>query len=179
MKPRTPPDIPADDLFRHRLENLIDQRHELVRPAALIDWERFDTEWGEAFCETGRPAIATRLIAGLHYLKHTYGLSDDEVVQRWAENPYWQYFCGETYFQHEPPLNPSSLSRWRKRLGESGVESLPSATIEAALASKAVKPRELRRVTLDTTVQEKAVAFPTDSKLYNRTTGAATHGTTA
>lgn len=168
MKPRTPPDVPAEDLFRNRLENLIDHRHELVRLAALIDWERFDTEWGEAFCEHGRPAIATRLIAGLHYLKHTYGLSDDEVVQRWAENPYWQYFCGETYFQHELPLNPSSLSRWRKRLGEAGVESLLSATIEAALASKAVKPRDLKRVTVDTTVQEKAIAFPTDSKLYNR-----------
>ena len=86
------------------------------------------------FCEHGRPAIATRLIAGLHYLKHMCGLSDDEVEQRWAENPYWQYFCGETYFQHELPLNPSSLSRWRKRLGEAGVESLLSATIEAALA---------------------------------------------
>ena len=168
MKPQPPADSPTDDLFRNRLDNLIDRRHEWVRLATLIDWERFDRQWGEAFCEHGRPAIATRLIAGLHYLKHTYGLSDDEVVQRWAENPYWQYFCGETYFQHELPLNPSSLSRWRKRLGESGMESLLSATIEAALASKAVKPRELRRVTVDTTVQEKAVAFPTDSKLYNR-----------
>ena len=168
MKPRTPPDPPSEDLFRHRLDNLIDRRHELVRLAALMDWDRFDAEWGEAFCEHGRPAIATRLIAGLHYLKHTYGLSDDEVVQRWSENPYWQYFCGETYFQHELPLNPSSLSRWRKRLGESGMESLLSATIEAALASKAVKPRDLKRVTVDTTVQEKAIAFPTDSKLYNR-----------
>lgn len=168
MKPRTPPDPPVEDLFRNRLDNLIDRRHELVRLAALMDWDRFDAEWGEAFCEHGRPAIGTRLIAGLHYLKHTYGLSDEQVVQRWAENPYWQYFCGETYFQHELPLNPSSLSRWRRRLGESGVESLLSATIEAALASKAVKPRELRRVTVDTTVQEKAIAFPTDSKLYNR-----------
>lgn len=168
MKPRPPPDTPTDDLFRHRLEHLIDRRHELVKLAALMDWERFDQEWGEAFCEHGRPAIATRLIAGLHYLKHTYGLSDEQVVQRWAENPYWQYFCGETYFQHELPLNPSSLTRWRKRLGEAGVESLLSATIEAALASKAVKPRELKRVTVDTTVQEKAVAFPTDSRLYNR-----------
>ena len=168
MKPQPPVDSPTDDLFRNRLDNLIDRRHELVKLATLIDWNRFDAEWGEAFCEHGRPAIATRLIAGLHYLKHTYGLSDDEVVQRWAENPYWQYFCGERYFQHELPLNPSSLSRWRKRLGESGVESLLSATIEAALASKAVKPRELRRVTVDTTVQEKAIAFPTDSKLYHR-----------
>ena len=168
MKPRRPPDVPAEDLFRNRLENLIDHRHERVRLAAMMDWERFDDEWGEAFCEHGRPAIATRLIAGLHYLKHTYGLSDDEVVQRWAENPYWQYFCGERYFQHELPLNPSSLSRWRKRLGEAGMESLLSATIEAALASKVVKPRDRKRVTVDTTVQEKAMAFATDSKLYNR-----------
>ena len=168
MKPRTPPDVPAEDLFRNRLDNLIDRRHELVRLAGLIDWECFDSEWGEAFCDHGRPAIATRLIAGLHYLKHTYGLSDDEVVRRWAENPYWQYFCGETYFQHELPINPSSLTRWRQRLGESGMESLLRATVEAALDSKAVKARDLKRVTVDTTVQEKAIAFPTDSKLYNR-----------
>lgn len=168
MKPQTPSDLPTDDLFRHRLENLIDRRHELVKLAAVIDWERFDGEWGEAFCEHGRPAIATRLIAGLHYLKHTYGLSDEQVVQRWAENPYWQYFCGERYFQHELPVNPSSLTRWRQRLGEQGMESLLSATIEAAIESKAVKARDLRRVTVDTTVQEKAIAFPTDSKLYNR-----------
>jgi IS5 family transposase len=120
------------------------------------------------FCEHGRPAIATRRIAGLHYLKHTYGLSDEQVVQRWAENPYWQYFCGESYFQHELPVNPSSLTRWRQRLGEQGMESLLSATIEAALESKAVKARDLKRITVDTTVQEKAIAFPTDSKLYNR-----------
>ena len=168
MKPRRPADVPTDDLFRHRLDNLIDRRHELVRLASVIDWRRFDDEWGEAFCEHGRPAIATRLIAGLHYLKHAYGLSDEQVVQRWAENPYWQYFCGETYFQHELPVNPSSLTRWRQRLGESGMEALLSATVDAAIESKAVKPRDLRRVTVDTTVQEKAIAFPTDSKLYNR-----------
>lgn len=168
MKPQRPPETPTDDLFRSRLDNLIDRRHELVRLSSLIDWEHFDAEWGAAFCEHGRPAIATRLIAGLHYLKHTYGLSDEQVVQRWAENPYWQYFCGETYFQHELPLNPSSLTRWRQRLGDTGMESLLSATIDAAIESKAVKARDLKRVTVDTTVQEKAIAFPTDSKLYNR-----------
>ena len=168
MKPQTAPDLCTDDLFRQRLENLIDSRHELVKLAGLIDWEHFDTQWGDFFCEVGRPAIATRLIAGLHYLKHTYGLSDEQVVRRWAENPYWQYFCGETYFQHELPLNPSSLTRWRQRLGEQGVESLLSATIDAAIESKAVKARDLKRVTVDTTVQEKAIAFPTDSRLYNR-----------
>jgi len=168
MKPQMPPDLPTDDLFRNRLDNLIDRRHELVKLAELIDWRHFDREWGEAFCENGRPAIATRLIAGLHYLKHRYGLSDEQVVQRWSENPYWQYFCGETYFQHELPLNPSSLTRWRQRLGDTGMESLLGATIDAAIESKAVTLRDLKRVTVDTTVQEKAIAFPTDSKLYNR-----------
>ena len=168
MKPQTPPDLPTDDLFRNRLENLIDTRHELVKLSELIDWEHFDAQWGEAFCEVGRPAIATRLIAGLHYLKHTYRLSDEQVVKRWSENPYWQYFCGEIYFQHELPVNPSSLTRWRQRLGDKGMEVLLSATIEAAIESKAVKARDLKRVTVDTTVQEKAIAFPTDSKLYNR-----------
>jgi len=168
MKPQIPPDLPTDDLFRHRLDNLIDRRHELVKLSELIDWECFDAQWGEAFCEVGRPAIATRLIAGLHYLKHTYGLSDEQVVRRWAENPYWQYFCGERYFQHELPVNPSSLTRWRQRLGEKGMELLLSATIKAAIKSKAVKARDLKRVRVDTTVQEKAIAFPTDSKLYNR-----------
>ena len=168
MKPNPPPDRSTDDLFRNRLDNLIDRRHELVKLAAVIDWQRFDDEWGEAFCVHGRPAIATRSIAGLHYLKHIYGLSDEQVVQRWAEHPYWQYFCGETYFQHELPINPSSLTRWRQRLGESGMESLLSATVEAAIESKAVKARDLKRVTVDTTVQEKAIAFPTESKLYNR-----------
>lgn len=94
MKPKPAPDRSTDDLFRNRLDNLIDRRHELVKRAAVIHWQRFDDEWGEAFCAHGRPAIATRLIAGLHYLKHTYGLSDEQAVPRWAENPYWQYFCG-------------------------------------------------------------------------------------
>lgn len=168
MKPKPPPDLPTDDLFRHRLENLIDQRHELVRLAALIDWQRFDHEWGELFCDRGRPGIATRLIAGLHYLKHSYGLSDEEVVGRWVENPYWQYFCGEVYFRHEMPIDPSSMTRWRQRLGAEGMESLLQATIDAALSAKAVKRNDLKRVTVDTTVQEKAIAFPTDARLYNR-----------
>ena len=116
----------------------------------------------------GRPGIATRLIAGLHYLKHTYGLADEQVVQRWAENPFWQYFRGEIYFQHELPLNPSSLTRWRQCLGDKGMELLLSATIDAALESKAVNARDLKRVMVDMTVQEKAIAFPTDSRLCNR-----------
>ena len=89
MKPPSSPNTANEDLFRHRLENLINTRHELVKLSELIDWGGFDKAWGESFCEMGRPAIATRLIASLHYLKHTYGLSDEQVVRRWSENPYW------------------------------------------------------------------------------------------
>ena len=133
MKPQTAPDLPTDDLFCYRLENLIDTRQELVKLAGLVDWQHFDAQWGEAFCEVGRPAIATRLIADFHYLKHTYGLSDEQALRHWVENPYWQYFCAERYFQQESPRNPSSLTRWRQRLGEKGLESLLSATIYAAI----------------------------------------------
>ena len=100
-------------------------------------------------------------------LKHLYKLSDEEVVRRWLENPYQQYFCGETYFQHQLPIHPTSMSRWRSRIGEEGCEWLLTQTIEAGRKSGALKDRECRRVNVDTTVQEKAVAFPTDSKLLD------------
>ena len=107
-------------------------------------------------------------MVGLEYLKQIYNLSDEQVVKRWVENPYWQYLCGEVYFCHEMPIDPSSLSRFRGRIGESGCAKLLAESIQAGLKSGAVKPRDLKRVTVDTTVQEKAVAYPTDSKLLNR-----------
>ena len=168
MRPRSTGPTPQDELFQNRLEDLLDQRHELVRLATLIDWDAFDRHWGELFSDTrGAPAISTRLIAGLHYLKHLYKLSDEDVVRRWVENPYWQHFCGETYFQHKLPCHPTSLTRWRKRIGEEGCEWLLTQTIEAARDSGALKDKDCRRVNVDTTVQEKAVAFPTDSKLLD------------
>ena len=115
MGPKKPLPSGSDDLFRSRLENMIDQRHPLVRLAEAIDWAVFEQRWGALFeSGLGRPAIPTRLIAGLHYLKHTYKLSDDDVVERWVENPYWQYFCGFAYFQHQLPLDPNSMTRWRQ-----------------------------------------------------------------
>ena len=131
--------------------------------------QAFENEWGVLFTsKQGAPAIPTRLIAALHYLKHAYRLSDEAVVERWVENPYWQYFCGEEFFQHEVPLHPTSLTRWRQRIGEEGCEWLLSKTIEAGLETKTVEKRHLERVTVDTTVQEKAITFPTDGKLYLR-----------
>jgi transposase, IS5 family len=100
------------------------------------------------------------------YLQHAYGLSDEAVVARWVENPYFQHFTGEAFFRHRSPIHPSSLSRWRGRIGEEGVEWLLTKTIEAGRVSGAVTPRSLREVAVDTTVMEKAIAHPTDSRLY-------------
>ena len=168
MKPRKPP-AEQDDLLRARLVEMIDMRHELVKLAALIDWEVFEREWSEFFpSHTGRPATSPRLVAGLCYLQHAFALSDEAVVARWSENPYWQHFCGETFFQHRLPLDPSSMTRWRKRIGEEGVEWMLTQTIEAGKRAGMVKSNDLKRVTVDTTVMEKNIAHPTDAKLYEK-----------
>jgi IS5 family transposase len=169
MRARPPVQPRVDDLFRQELVNIIDTRHELARLAGLIDWSVFDRQFGAQFVSTtGRPALPTRLVAGLLYLKHVYALSDEEVVERWVENPYHQYFCGEPYFRHELPCDPSSLVRWRKRIGEEGVEWLLTETIEAAKRSGTIKAASLSTIVVDTTVQPKAIAHPTDSRLLNR-----------
>ena len=156
-------------MFRNRLENLIDMRHELVRLGGLVEWGLFEAQFGPHYAETGGcPARPVRLMVGLQYLKHIHGLSDEAVVSGWVENPYWQHFCGEVYFRHDPPIDPSSMTRFRKRIGEPGCELLLKATIGAGVRSGTVRERDFGRVTVDTTVQEKAVSFPTDSKLLNR-----------
>ena len=159
----------SKDLFRQELVELIDMQRPLVKLAALIDWSVFEREWSGFFPSTlGRPALQPRLIAGLLYLQHTYGVSDEVLVESWVENPYWQHFCGETYFRHELPCDPSALTRWRKRIGEEGVEWLLTQTIEAARMGKVVEKRSFDKVIVDTTVQEKAIAHPTDSRLLER-----------
>ncbi|QIT54438.1 IS5 family transposase [Aquisalimonas sp. 2447] len=169
MGPRDERHTPQDDLFRSELVNLIDPRHPLVKLADRIDWSVFEREWSELFASpTGRPAAPPRLIAGLLYLQHAYNLSDEAVVERWVENVYYQHFCGEKYFQHEFPIDPSSLTRWRQRIGEEGVELLLAETVEVAKRDGVVKRQSLERVTVDTTVQEKAITYPTDAKLYAR-----------
>ena len=117
---------------------------------------------------TGRPATPPRLVAGLLYLQHAYRLSDEAVVARWVENPYHQHFTGEVFFQHKLPIDPSSLTRWRKRIGEEGVEWLLTQTIEAGRKSGAIDESSVKRVAVDTTVMEKKIAYPTDARLYDR-----------
>jgi IS5 family transposase len=169
MKPKLPQSNGQNDLFRTRLADLLDQRHELYQLADLIDWQKLDQEFGTFFSpSTGAPALPTRLIAGLHYLKHAFGLSDEAVVERWVENPYWQYLCGEEFFRHTLPCHPTSLTKWRHRIGEEGCEWMLSVTIQAGVDSDTVKRSHFQSVTVDTTVQEKAITYPTDGKLYER-----------
>jgi len=169
MGPKPVAECSDHDLFRTELVNLIDHRHELVKLGELIDWQAFADEWSAQFTSgTGRPALPTRLMASLLYLKHVYALSDEDTVERWSENPYWQHFGGERYFQHELPCDPSSLVRWRQRIGEAGCEWLLAQSIAAANKGGVVKRASLDKVVLDTTVQPKAIAHPTDSRLLNR-----------
>jgi IS5 family transposase len=170
MRPKKP-EPPTDDLFRSSLEAMLDPRHELLKLAKQIDWERFDTAFGAHFNERkGRAGLPTRLMAGLHLLKHMKGLSDEELCAVWLENPYFQAFCGETQFQHRLPFDRSSMTRWRHRIGAAEMGILLAETIRIAKETGAVNERQLSRITVDTTVQTKAIAHPTDSHLLLRAT---------
>jgi IS5 family transposase len=162
-KPRTPSTSQA---LRPRLDEQIDLGHPLARLAALIDWDEIERSFGAHFVSSrGRPALSPRLVAGLLYLQHTFAASDEAVVNTWVENPYWQHFTGETHLQTKPPIDASSLTRWRRRIGEAGVETLLKVTIEAARRGGFVKKTSLDRVIVDSTVMLKAIAHPTDSRL--------------
>lgn len=169
MRPRKPDPTPQSDMFRESLAAILDPRHELLRLSARIDWDRLDALYGATFVEhVGRPGLPTRLMVGLHLLKHIKGLSDEAVCAAWVENPYFQAFCGETHFQHRLPADRSSMTHWRKRMDGDRLEALLAETISIAMASGAVSERQLERVTIDTTVQTKAIAHPTDSHLMLR-----------
>ena len=170
MKPKKPPQHNRQhDLFRSELANMVNPNHPLVTLSKAVDWQRLDDVFGETYCpDNGRPAISTRLMVALHYLKYTYDLSDEDVVQGWLENPYWQYLSGMKFFQHKIPIHPSSMTRWRNRIGEAGGEELLKETIGAGLRMKAIKTSQLKRINVDTTVQEKDIRFPTDARLYDR-----------
>jgi IS5 family transposase len=157
------------DLFRVELEKIIDPEHSLVKLSKAVDWEAMDEAFGAFFCiDNGRPAIPTRLMVALNYLKYTYGMSDEGVLEGWLENPYWQYLSGMKWFEHEYPIEASSMSRWRKRIGEQGAETLLKETIKAGLSLKAINASQFKRVNIDTTVQEKDIRYPTDARLYDR-----------
>lgn len=154
-------------MFKNRLDQILNDKHPLFRLADAINWEYFVGEFGPLYIENkGRPGKPIRLLVALHYLKHAYDESDESVVERFLENPYWQYFCGFEYFQHEFPLDPTSLVKWRRRIGVDGMEKLFYRTLKTAQELGLLKRSHLHKVNVDTTVQEKAIAFPTDARLY-------------
>ena len=158
-----------DELPRSRLDEQLKMSHPLIRLASLMNWQEIERSFGAHFASSrGRPALSPRLVAGLLYLQHANDASDESVVATWLENPYWQYFCGETHLQTELPIDPSSLSRWRKRIGEEGVEVLLAVTIEAARAAGLIRKSSLDKIIVDTTVMPKAIAHPTDSRLLEK-----------
>src|SRR5271154_4671102 len=158
-----------EDLYRARLESIIDLGHELVKMVRLIGWSELTGDLKEYYCvDNGRPGEPIRLMAGLQLLKDMKGLSDEEICEVWRENPYFQYFCGEEFFQHRLPVEPPSLSIFRKRIGEAGMERLLAETIRMGLQAGVITAKDLQCITVDTTVQEKAVRFPTDTQLCHK-----------
>lgn len=179
------------DFFRSRLDAMVDPRHPLVVLANRLDWDQIERRIGPLFAPTpgkrlvegadlfgstqalqtpragGRPRLPFRLMVSLLYLKHAYGESDESVCARWSENVVWQFFSGMAYYQPKLPCDPTQIGRFRKVLGEAGVEELLAQTINAAVTMEAVAVDALETVVLDTTVQEKAVAYPTDSRLLD------------
>lgn len=157
------------DLFRPALEQIIAMDHPLVRLAQRIDWAFLDRRLGEVYkASDGHPPLPVRLMAGLLILKHMHSLSDEALCARWIENPYYQYFCGEEVFRHELRFDRSSLTRWRQRLGEERLSALLQESLRVAHETGALATKDLERVVVDTTVQPKAIAHPTDARLTHR-----------
>ena len=182
----------TDDFFRARLDQMIDLRHPLAVLANRLPWDALAQRLAPMFAHkdragrlvagsdlfgtteelvgagvsaAGRTRLPIRLMAALLYLKHAYDLSDAELVQRWSENVIWQYFSGQEYYTPKLPCDASQVGRFRKAIGEAGVEELLKLTIDSAVEMKAIKPSEFERVIVDSTVQEKAIAHPVDSRL--------------
>ncbi len=146
MRPKQQHKARHDDLFRARLDQIINMKHELVVLADKIDWAWLDAELAESFSDQGRPAEPVRFMIGMFLLKHTFALSDEQVWDRWVHDPYFQYFTGEEFFQHALPHERSGMSHWRKRIGDH-LDVLLAESLRIAHDSGALKTRDLARVT--------------------------------
>lgn len=154
---------PQLNLFEIPLRSFINLQHELVILSQKINWDEVEKDFENYYSEIGRPSVPIRKLVGLLLLKQVYNESDENVVARWVENPYWQYFCGEVNFQKQEPFDPSEFVHFRKRIGEDGAEKLLRLSIR--LYGNDI---QLKEVLIDTTVQEKNITFPTDTKLHKK-----------
>lgn len=163
MSKGTSPDQRQRRLFEQRLADQLNPRHPLYRLTHRIAWDVLEKEFEKFYSHTGRHAHPIRLMVGLLILKQLRNLSDESVVERWVENGYYQYFCGEAFFQWDFPCHPTDLVYFRKRIGEKGVGRI----LEISIKIHGAKARE-KELLIDTTVQEKNITFPTDTKLYKK-----------
>ena len=169
MRPKERRDSGQTDMFRARLDQIVDTNHALARLGRAIDWQFLEERLGAVYTEApGHPPLATRLMAGLAILKAMHDLSDEALCDRWLENPYYQLFCGEEFFCHQLPFDRSSMTRWRQRMGEERLNALLQESLATATRTGAAKPADFTRAIVDTTVQPKAVAHPTDARLMQR-----------
>jgi len=169
MRPKERRESGQNDLFKARLDQIVDPDHALVKLSRTIDWRFLEERFGAVYDDDpGRPPLPTRLMAGLSILKHMHDLSDEALCDRWVENPYFQLFCGEEFFQHRLVFDRSSLTRWRQRMGEEKLAALIQESLAAAVRTGAARPTDFARMIVDTTVQEKAITFPTDAKLMHK-----------
>ena len=169
MRPKERRDSGQNDLFKARLDQIVDTDHALAKLGRAIDWRFLEERFGAVYSDkAGHPPLPTRLMAGLSILKHMHDLSDEDLCARWVENPYYQLFCGEEFFHHQLTFDRSSLTRWRQRMGEERLAALIQESLAVATRTGAAKPAEFSKVIVDTTVQPKAVAFPTDARLMHR-----------
>lgn len=180
------------DFFRARLDGMIDLHHPLAILRNRLPWSEIEAVLGAYFVrkdrtgrlissddlfgsslqiaggattQSGRPRLSIRLMASLILLKHTYNESDESVVERWAQDVYFQYFSGLDYFEAKKPCDPTQIGRFRTAIGEAGLAEILARTVNTAVAIKAITPTELETIIVDSTVQEKAIAHPTDSRL--------------
>lgn len=160
---RTSPIQNQINMFQPLLMQIVHDQHPLVQLSKEIDWSFFEDEFEKFYSDTGRPAHPIRRMVGFLILKQLYNLSDENAVMRWVENPYWQFFTGEDVFQYKAPFDPSELVHFRKRIGEEGAEKIFQMSIR--LHCEGAKEKE---VVVDTTVQEKNITYPTDTKLQKK-----------
>src|ERR1700734_423761 len=169
MRPRERLDSGQNDLFRARLDQIVDLNHPLAKLGGTVGGRFLEERFGAVYLDgSGQPPLATRLMAGLAILKPMHDLSDEVLCERWIENPYYQLFCGEEFFRHALVFDRSSMTRWRQRMGEEKLVALIQESLNVATRTGAAKPADFSKVIVDTTVQPKAVAFPTDAKLMHR-----------
>ena len=165
-------DNSQDNLFQSRLSSQLNPKHEMVILSKMINWDCIEDEFSSFYdgnnSKGGKPPKPVRLMSGLLLLQHLHSLSDDQVVRGFVENPYWQFFCGYDFLQWEFPIDPSSLTRFRGRIGSDGMNKILFLTINVAIKSEVVKVKDLEKVIVDSTVMPKHISFPMDSKLYNK-----------